>query len=242
MKTVFITGTNRGIGKQFAVRFAAEGYKVIAHARHDNEEFRSFIGELQNRGSAIEPIFFDVTDTDEMKRTVKKLLSSGVSVDILINNAGIAHGGLFCMTKIETIRNVFSVNLFSYMEMTQLLLRGMMRNHSGCIINMASIAGMDLREGNSAYGVSKAAVIAWTKTLAGEVAPYGIRVNAIAPGLTDTDMAKQMEKKAGEQMVEASAMKRLAKPDEIAEVALFLASDRASFLNGQTIRVDGGRR
>ena len=127
------------------------------------------------------------------------------------------------------------------MELTQLILKIMTKQHSGSIINFSSNAGIELNTGNSAYGVSKAAIIAWTKTLSKEVAPYNIRVNVIAPGPTDTEMALKMDSKALLEMINSSAMKRLAKPQEIANVALFLANDDSSFVNGQVICVDGGR-
>ena len=154
--------------------------------------------------------------------------------------AGIAHGGLFQMTPVSKIREVFETNLFAQMEITQIVLKSMMRKKSGVIINMSSVLGLDIKEGSCAYGLSKAAVSAWTKTLACEYAAYGIRVNAIAPGLIDTDMAKLMEEKAEQEMIASSAMNRLGQPDEIAKTALFLASDDSSFINGQVIRVDGG--
>lgn len=240
MKTVLVTGSNRGIGKQIALDFARAGYRVIAHARKQSDESAGCVAELCSTGAEIIPVYFDMTDTAAMKTAVKQLYSEKIIADVLVNCAGIAHGGLFAMTTTETIKQVFEVNLFSCMELTRLVMRGMMKQRSGAIINMASIAGSDLHEGNSAYGVSKAAVIAWTKTLAAELAQYNIRVNSISPGLTDTDMAKQMEAKAERQMLGESAMKRLARPDEISQVALFLASDAASFVNGQNIRVDGG--
>ena len=145
------------------------------------------------------------------------------------------------MTSLAKIREVMDINLFSHMELTQLLARYIQRCGKGSIINISSISGLDLQAGNCAYGVSKAALIAFTRTLAAEIGPLGVRVNAICPGLTDTEMAGLMEAQAGKKMVERSVMNRLGKPEEIAAMAVFLASDAASFVNGEVIRVDGGR-
>jgi 3-oxoacyl-[acyl-carrier protein] reductase len=164
-----------------------------------------------------------------------------LKIDILVNNAGVAHGGLFQMTSLDTVKAVFETNFFSFMKLSQLVARPMIQRKSGAIINMASISGMELRAGNVAYGTSKAAVIALTKTMSAELAPLGIRVNAVAPGLTDTDMAKQMEESAGQAMVQASSLNRLAKPEEIANAVLFLASGDAGFVTGEVLTVDGGR-
>lgn len=241
-KTAFITGTNRGLGRAFVEEFAKNGASVIAHARKETPEFVAACADLAARhGVEIDPIFFDMTDSAAMKTAVRALVSARKPVHILVNNAGIAHGGFFQMTSMDTIRRVFDVNLFGHMELTQLLLRWMGKCGGGSIVNIASIAGLDLKVGNCAYGVSKAALIAFTKTLASECAPMGIRANAVCPGLVATDMGAQMEEKAGQEMIFRSAMKRLARPEEIARVAVFLASQDASFLNGQTISVDGGR-
>ncbi len=240
-KTAFVTGSNRGIGKSIIKIMAAEGANIYAHARKKNPEFELFLKSISDKyGVEIEPIYFELTNTSEMKTVMKPILQRKIKLDILVNNAGIAHGGFFCMTRVQTIKDVFEVNLFAAMELTQIVLRKMIQQKSGCIINMSSIAALNLRSGNSAYGVSKAAIKAWTETLAMEVAQYGIRVNAIAPSLTDTDMAALMEQKAGKEMLMASAMGRLAKTEEIANVAVFLASEDASFVNGHTIVVNGG--
>lgn len=237
---VLITGANGGLGRAFAKKFAKQGDSLILCARKERQEFSAFVSELHEKyGVCIDILYFDHTNEEEIKRQLSPLLRSK-QVDALVNNAGVEHGGFFQMTKLETIRNVFEVNLFSAMLIAQQTVRSMIRHKSGSIINVASVAGLDLKEGNCAYGVSKAALIAFTKTLAKEVAAAGIRVNAIAPGLSDTRMADAMNPKARDEMIQMSSMKRLAKPEEIADAVVYLASSRASFITGQVIRIDGG--
>ena len=148
------------------------------------------------------------------------------------------------MTKIKSIKEVFDVNFFGMLEVTQLVSKTMVRNKSGSIINIASVAGLDLLQGNCAYGTSKAAVIAFSKTLSFELGKYGIRVNCVAPGLTDTDMAMASESEKERILLSNNKepFKRIAKVQEIVDVISFLASDKSSFINGETIRVDGGNR
>lgn len=240
-KTAMITGCNRGIGKEVLKLFAAEGADIIAHSRTVTAEWEEELNQLQQKHSIhIRPVYFDMTDTESMKNAIQRLRKEKVNIDILINNAGIAHGGMFQMTPVKDIKNIFDINLFSVMELTQLVSRMMVNNKSGSIVNMASISGLELAMGNCAYGVSKAALIAFTKTLSAEIAPLGVRVNALAPGLTDTNMAKLMEEKAGQAMIRNTALNRLAKPEEIAQAVLFLAGDQSSFITGEVLRVDGG--
>ncbi len=241
-RTALVTGCNRGIGRAVAEEFALQGANLVAHARCEDPLFLSDMNELADlHGIDVRPVFFDLSDTESMKVEVKKILGSGIRVDVLVNNAGLAHGGLFQMTPISKIREVFDVNFFAQLEMMQLLVRHMIRNQSGSIINVSSIAGIDLHAGNIAYGVSKTALIAATKTIAAEVGAHGVRVNAVAPGLTKTDMFDEMEVKARTQMIDQSSMKRLAEIFEIAKAIAFLASDSASFINGHVLRVDGGK-
>ncbi|WP_201780251.1 SDR family NAD(P)-dependent oxidoreductase [Acetobacterium bakii] len=240
-KNIMITGTNRGIGRTMLEAFAREGANIWAHARKETSEFTENLKHVSEINAVeIMPIFFDMTNSLEMKQAVKEISDSKKTIDVLVNNAGIAHGGLFQMTSLEKMRDVFDVNYFSVLELTQLISRLMVRQKKGSIINIASISGLDLKAGNCAYGTSKAALIAATKVLSYELAPQGIRVNAIAPGLTDTNMTVLMEKKAGDAMVRETALNRLGLPEEIAQTAIFLASDKASFITGQTLRVDGG--
>lgn len=240
-KKVLITGVNRGIGRAIAEAFAQTGASLIVHSRSHTAAFNEDMLDLSARYNVmVEHVVFDMTDTPAMKSAINEVLPPGRKIDVLVNNAGIAHGGLFQMTPVSMVRSVFDVNFFAQLELTQLMVRRMSRQKSGAIVNIGSIAGLDLAAGNVAYGVSKAALMAFTQTLAAEVGPMGVRVNAVAPGLVDTAMATQMEKKAGTEMIQSSAMRRLARVEEIAQVVLFLASDAASFVNGQIIPVNGG--
>ena len=239
-KTAFITGTNRGMGKAFVEEFAKNGADVIAHARKETPEFLAFCKDVASRNNVtVKPVFFDMTDSAAMKDAVRSIVAAKTPLNILVNNAGIPHGGFFAMTPMAKVREVFDVNLFSVMELTQLLLRYIVRCGGGSVINVSSAFGLDLAAGNCAYGVSKAAVAAFTKVLAAECGANGVRVNAVAPGLITTDITGFMDEKVRLGMIEHCAMKRDGKVEEVAKTVAFLASDNASFINGEVIRVDG---
>ncbi len=241
MKTVFITGCNRGIGRTMVDLFAQNGYNIIACNRKQDDDFDNFIKNLQSEyGVDIQKCYADLSDEHSIKECLSQLLKSKPKIDVMINNAGIVDKGLLQMTPIQKIRDVFQINFFAHVQLIQGISRLMMRQKSGVIINMASIGGIDAYPAYVSYGCSKAAIIYLTKTLAQEFAPYGIRVNALAPSMVKTRMQEQMGDEANEEIMRRTALKRNAEPEEIAKLALFVASDDSAFITGQIIRIDGG--
>lgn len=240
-KTVLITGCNRGIGKAMLIAFAEAGAKVIACTRKEDESFSEYCQSVTERcGSEIVQYHFDLTDEESIKAFISSFYKTKQRVDILINNAGVVTKGLLQMTPIQKIKDVFQINFFAQVQLTQGISKLMMRQKSGIIINMASIGGIDAYPAYVSYGCSKAAMIYFTKTMAQELAPYGIRVNAIAPSMVKTDMQIEMGEEANEEIMRRTALKRNADPEEIAKLALFLASEDSSFITGQIYRIDGG--
>jgi 3-oxoacyl-[acyl-carrier protein] reductase len=242
-KNVIITGSNRGIGRAMLEAFSANGANVIAHARNRSDGFEETVASLQKTyGNVISPAYFDLTDYAAMKSFVKDLLVGKTAVDALVNNAGITHNALFHMTREEDLRQQFEVNFFSLFLLTQQVSRLMTRRRAGSIISIASSAGLDGNPGKAAYGSAKAAVICMTKAIAAELGSSHIRANAIAPGITETDMLASMPESVVSEAKSAADLRRGGKPSEIADVAVFLASELSSYITGQVIRVDGGLR
>jgi 3-oxoacyl-[acyl-carrier protein] reductase len=241
--TAVITGCNRGIGRATLELFAEQGADIFACARRESDEFEQACREISARtGVSILPVYFDLEDEAQVRRGVKEIVGSNRRIDVLVNNAGIASGALLQMTSIKEMRRVFEVNFFAQVKFIQGLVRGMVRQRGGSIINLASTAGLIGDPGMTSYGSSKAALILATKTMASELGAMNIRVNAIAPSITRTEMYEQMEEEARERLIQNCALKRPAEAVEIANVALFLASGLSSFVTGQILRVDGGSR
>lgn len=241
-KNAIITGCNRGIGKSILELFAQNGANVWACARKPDEEFDQFVQELINRYQVeIIPVYFDLSDYEQIKTGFKLIMSEKKSIDILVNNAGITYNALFQMTPIGKMEEVFKINFFSQYLLTQYVTKLMVRQKSGSIINIASSAAIDANSGRSVYGASKAAMICASKALAEEMGDKGIRVNVVAPGITKTDMVSEsMTETVINETVDNTSLKRIGLPQDIAGAVLFLASDLATYMTGQVLRVDGG--
>lgn len=240
-KTAIITGANRGIGRVMLEKFAQNHYDIWACARNENDEFVTAIEKLSSKmGVSITPIYFNLSSEDDIKRGIKNILNEKKNIDVLINNAGVAHGGAFNMTSIKTMREVYEINVFAQVQIMQLVSRKMMRQENGgCIINMCSAGGIKISPGYLAYGSSKAALIYITKMAAKELGQYKIRVNGIAPSLVETSMGRYKTDSEMEKYFSEMAIKRFANPEEIAEAALYIAS--SDFITGHILAVDGGR-
>lgn len=242
MGNVIITGTNRGIGHELLCRFALEGYNIWACARKQDDNFEAELRNLEQQYNIwIKPVYFDLADEDQLKKGIQSILKEKKSIDVLINNAGIAHGATFQMTSMDKLKEVFEVNYFSQVLIMQMVSRYMMKQKRGSIINMASVGGIEANPGYLAYGSSKAALIWATRCLAKEMGPYGVRVNAVAPGLTETSMGHYKTEQEIDKVVGRTSLGRMGQPKEIADAVLYLASEQASFITGQILRVDGGR-
>lgn len=241
-KNAVLTGSNRGIGKAILEVFTKNGANVWACARKPEDKFTSYIKKLaKETGVKISPVYFDLQDTQQVKEGINTILSTKEPIDVLVNNAGIIHTASFQMTSIDKMKEIFEVNFFSQMLLTQYISRTMTRQKKGSIINISSSAAIEGNKGRIGYASSKAALICSTKVMAKELAAYNIRVNAIAPGLTETDMMRgSTPENALESTLQRTCMKRVGEPVEIANAVLFLSSDLSSYMTGQVLRVDGG--
>lgn len=241
MKTAIITGANRGIGIYILREFAFNGWNVISLSRSLQPEVKSEYDELASKYSiSITHYAIDLSSEEEIKEFTKYVHKNKIVIDALVNNAGIGTGGTMMMTTTEQIKKVFQVNYYAPFLLTQYASKNMMRNKvQGCIVNVGSVAALEAIDGFTAYGSSKAALLQSTKIWAKEMAGFKIRVNAVAPGAVNTEMANQMDEKTRELLINKSAMTRMGEPEEIANLVYFLATDKSSYINGQVIRIDG---
>lgn len=242
-KNIVITGCNKGIGKATLELCAKNGANIIAINRIQDSNSQKELENLARKYNVNLALFYaDFSNEAEVMNAANEILKLKVALDGIVNNVGIVgEARLFSMTKIEEIKEVFQVNFFSPLLLTQRLLKNMIRHKNGSIVNLSSVAALDGIPGSLEYVSSKAGLIGATKKLASELAPFHIRVNALAPSITDTNMPMLMSDCLKETTIQNIALKRMATPNEIAEVIVFLLSSKSSFINGEVIRVDGGK-
>ena len=241
-KTAVITGCSKGIGKKILEIFSSNGATIFACTRNVNEEFKNHLEDLKKKfNNEIIPIQFNLNEESEIKKASNEILSSKKSIDILVNNAATIHSAIFQMTSMKKLKEIFEINFFSQTLFTQYILKSMIKNKSGSIVYISSSSALDGNEGRSAYSSTKSAIIAQAKVLSRELGVHNIRVNTIAPGLTNTDMMKDNTPvELIKEFKSRISLKRIANPEEIANVVLLLSSDLSSYITGQVIRVDGG--
>tara|TARA_B100000941_G_scaffold285383_1_gene257349 strand:+ start:1156 stop:1899 length:744 start_codon:yes stop_codon:yes gene_type:complete len=242
-KTAVITGCSRGIGLSILENFSSNGANIIACVRKNNNQFQDKVKRLEDKHKVnINIISFDLQFEEEVEKGLIDLKKITNSVDILVNNAGINQMSLFQMTSLKTFKNVFEINFFSIVNLTQKILKIIKKNNYSKIINISSNAVSLADAGRSAYTPSKAALVSLTEVLSKELSNYKINVNAIAPGLVNTDMMKNTPKKVIEDAIKNTPLNKVAEPHDVANTALFLASDKSNHITGETIYVTGGMK
>ncbi len=243
IKTALITGSNRGLGFELLKSLSSEGYNIIACTRSKNSDFTKEIEQIsKTNNNKIYNIIFDLSDLDETQNQLSKFLNNyEQSIDVLINNAGVLKNSLMLMTPIKEVENIFRVNVFSLIFITQLVVKKMLKYKKGVILNISSISAKENNLGRSIYSSSKNAVESLTKSMSKEFARYNIRVNCISPGLIDSEMLRNNTTEENlQKTMNRISSKRLGTFKDIYKLVSFLCSDNSSYINGQIISVDGG--
>lgn len=240
-KVCLITGAGQGIGKAMAKAFADNGAVVFANDIKNGsvEAWLEIEGEYYSK--FIRPIYFDITNENETITAIQSILKQEKKIDVLVNNAAVEFNEVIGMISKQNLQKMFEVNVYGTINMLQIVSRVMRKNKDtiSSIINIASLVGIRGNKGQLSYSATKGAVIALTKSAAKELAPWGIKVNAIAPGLTETNMMLNADKNKLQARIDNICMGRLAEPDDIAEAAVFFASELSDYVSGQVLGVDG---
>ena len=237
-RVAWITGASRGIGRAITLRLAEAGFTIVASARSSNAD--GVVDKINAEGGKAVALSLDVTNAVSIPNIAKEIVDQFGRIDVLVNNAGIVRDQLLMRMKAEDWDAVLATNLTSVYGCCQSVLRTMLKQRSGRIINISSVVAQSGNAGQTNYAASKAGLIGFSKSLAREVASRGLTVNVVAPGMIDTDMTAEIEGFAREALLERIPMARLGLPDEVASVVCFLASDDAAYITGQVVAVNGG--
>ena len=235
-KLALVTGASRGIGKACALELAKAGYDIIINYVGNAEAAEKTVQEIKALGVDAAAYKFDVSNKEEVDKSIAEIVEKYGRIDVLVNNAGITRDGLFMRMSDENWNAVINTNLSSAFFVSQPVVKIMMKQRSGAIVNMASVVGVSGNAGQANYSAAKAGLIGLTKTLAKELGSRGIRVNAVAPGFINTDMTKDLDTS---KFTDFIPLKRLGEPEDIAKTVKFLAVD-AEYVTGQVLEVDGG--
>ncbi len=239
-KVAVITGAARGIGLSIAEKFANNKAKIAITDIAFSKESEQKVDELRENGIEVKLYKSDVSNFEKCQETLQQIINDFGQVDVLVNNAGITRDTLLMRMNEEQWDSVLTVNLKSVFNMTKAVLRVMMKQRKGSIVNMSSVVGVSGNAGQSNYSASKAGMIGFTKSVAKELGSRNIRANAIAPGFIETKMTEQLSEDVRNEWIKTIPLKRGGQPEDVANVALFLASDLSAYVSGQVINVCGG--
>jgi 3-oxoacyl-[acyl-carrier protein] reductase len=239
-KTALITGASRGIGKAIAILFAREGADIAITNIADDEEFRNAVREIEGLGVKVKGYVSNAANFEDSQRVINEVVGDFLRIDVLVNNAGITRDTLLMRMSEEQWDSVIAVNLKSVFNFTKAAIQPMLKQKSGSIISMSSVVGVSGNAGQSNYSASKAGIIGFTKSVAKEVGSRNIRCNVIAPGFILTEMTEKLSEDIKNEWIGKIPLKRGGTPEDVANTALYLASDLSSYVTGQIIHVCGG--
>ncbi|MCQ2521448.1 MAG: 3-oxoacyl-ACP reductase FabG [Lachnospiraceae bacterium] len=239
-KVALVTGASRGIGKACALKLGEAGYKVAVNYNSNEAAAMEVVDAIKAMGSDAIAVKANVSDQKEVKGMMREVVNAFGQIDVLVNNAGIVKDEYVLMMKSETIDQCLDLNIKGYMYCAQAAALKFFSKKNGCIINVSSVSSVLAVAGQTVYSATKGAVNSMTATMAKELAPYGIRVNAVAPGFIATDMVDQLPEDKKEEYLKEIPLQRFGKPEEIGSVVCMLASDACSYMTGQVIVLDGG--